>query len=142
MGLEAAIILWPAWWCRKSSVWVKLSKSGDFLKILILNYSWKTISGWTNYSGIVTSQNMNEKAMRYRGSKSVVHKNTIVKEQRVDDSWHNYVFKVYSNGFRKKFSNQIPFLRNTNLVRYCSNLSINTKLSPYILTGLVFFFYA
>lgn len=104
---------------------------------MILNYSWKIISGWINILGIVTSQNVKERAMRYRGSKSVVDENTAVKEQRVDGSWHNYVFKVYSNGFRKKLSNQIPFLGNTKFVRYCSNLKTNTKLSPYVLTGLV-----
>ena len=51
-----------------------------------------------------------------RGSKSeIIVLSSIkfsVKEQRVDGSWHNvfkFVFKVYSNGFRKKFSNQNPF---------------------------------
>lgn len=52
--------------------------------------------------------------MDNRGSKSVL-KNT-VKEQRVDGSWLLIMFKtlfrkfkVYSNGFRKKLSNQNPF---------------------------------
>lgn len=110
---------------------------------MILSYSWKAISGWINYSGIVTSQNMNESEMGYRGSKSVVLstlENTAVKEQRVDGSWHNYVFKVYSKGFRKKLLNQNPFLGNTKFVRSRSNLSTNYKLPPYVLTGLVFFF--
>ena len=40
-----------------------------------------------------------------------------VKEQRVDGSWYKnknmtFVFKVYSNGFRKKLSSQNPFLVN------------------------------
>jgi len=140
MGLEAAIIQRPAGWSRKSSLWVKLSNSGDFLKVLILSYSWKAISGWTNYSGIVTSQNMSESEMGYRGSKSVICGRKLcitVKEQRVDGSWHNNVFKVYSNGFWKKLSNQNPFLGNTRFVRYCSNLSTTNKLSPYVVTGLV-----
>lgn len=68
----------------KISVWDKLSNSGDILKILILSCSWKTISGWINNSGIVTSQNMSENEIGDRGSKSV---NT-VKEQRVDGSWN------------------------------------------------------
>lgn len=104
---------------------------------MILSYSRKAIRGWTNYSGIVISQNMNESEMGYRGSKSVVYENTAVKEQRVDGSWHNHVFKVYSNGFRNKLLNQNPFLGNTKFVRYYSNLSINSKLPPYVLTGLV-----
>ena len=137
MGLEAAIIQRPAWWFRKSSVWVKLPNSGDSLKVLILNYSWKAISGWTNYSGIVTSQNMIESEMGYRGSISNTNNIVFVKEQRVDGSWHNNVFKVYSNGFRKKLSNQNPFLGNTRFTRYCSNFITTIKLSPYAVTGLV-----
>jgi hypothetical protein len=49
--------------------------------------------------------------MGNRGSKSD-SKLMSVKEQRVDGSWHNFIligFKVYSNGFRKKLSNQNPF---------------------------------
>ena len=137
MGLEAAIIQRPAWWCRISSLWVKLSNSGDFLKILILNYSWKAISGWTNHSGIVISQDINESVMEYRGSKSVIDKDITVKEQRVDGSWHSNVFEVYSNGSRKRLSNQNPFLGNIRFIRYCSSLSESNKLLPYSLTGLV-----
>nr|YP_010164135.1 LAGLIDADG endonuclease [Metarhizium album]QRK27500.1 LAGLIDADG endonuclease [Metarhizium album] len=118
-------------------MWVKLSNSGDSLKILILNHIWKYMSGWSNSSGIVTSQNMNENEMGYRGSKSNNGKSLFVKEQRVDGSWHSNVFKVYSNGSWKRLSSQNPFLGNTKFVRYCSNLSTNYQLSPYTLTGLV-----
>ena len=49
------------------------------------------MSGWSNYSGMVTSQKMNENEMGYRGSKSEFQSpqpNEIsVKEQRVDGSW-------------------------------------------------------
>uniref|UniRef100_UPI0030E37AE1 hypothetical protein n=1 Tax=Ophiocordyceps sobolifera TaxID=94213 RepID=UPI0030E37AE1 len=78
---------------------------------------------------------MIEREMGYRGSKSAIC--NAVKEQRVDGSWHNSMFKVYSNGFRKEFSNQNPFLKNTKFVKYYSNSSTNSKLSPYTLTGLV-----
>lgn len=47
----------------------------------------KYMSGWINYSEIVTSQNMIEREMGDRGSKS--DSKISVKEQRVDDSWHN-----------------------------------------------------
>ena len=104
---------------------------------MILSYGWKAISGWTNYSGIVTSQNMIESEMGYRGSKSVIRKNITVKEQRVDGSWHNNVFKVYSNGFWNKLSSQNPFLGNTRFVRNCSNLNTTNKLSLFAVTGLV-----
>lgn len=58
---------------------------------------------------------MIEREMGNRGSKSV---NTTVKEQRVDGSWHKiYVFKVYSNGSRKRLSSQNPFSTNNKYVR-------------------------
>jgi hypothetical protein len=105
----------PAWWCRMSSVvGVKLSNSGDTLKLLIPNYIRKVICGWINYSCKVKSQKISEKRMGYRGSKSDFISKS-VKEQRVDGSWrkrNSLSFKVYSNGFRKKLSNQNPFLAN------------------------------
>ena len=61
----------------------KLSNSGDPLKLMIPNYSWKTISGWINYSCKVISHKMSENKMGYRGSKSnFVTK--FEKEQRVN----------------------------------------------------------
>ena len=71
----------------------KLSNSGELLKLKVPNYSWKTICGWTNYSGMVTTLKMIEKEMDNRGSKSItspVTKDVIVKEQRVDGSWCNF----------------------------------------------------
>nr|QJQ35520.1 LAGLIDADG endonuclease [Fusarium ananatum]QJQ35561.1 LAGLIDADG endonuclease [Fusarium guttiforme] len=65
----------------------KLSNSGEPLKLLVLSHIWKYMSGWINYSGIVTSQKMSENKMGNRGSKSIVFKNTVVKEQRVNGSW-------------------------------------------------------
>jgi len=65
----------------------KLSNSGELLKLKVPSYSWKTISGWSNYSGKVTSLKICENKMDNRGSKSTVFKNTVVKEQRVDGSW-------------------------------------------------------
>jgi hypothetical protein len=44
---------------------------------------------------------------------------------------------VYSNGSRKRLSNQNPFLGNIRFIRYCSSLSESNKLLPYSLTGLV-----
>ena len=54
----------------KTLKWEKLSNSGDALKLLIPSYSRKAISGQNNYLGMVTSQEMNESEMGYRGSKS------------------------------------------------------------------------
>lgn len=50
----------------------KLSNSGDILKLKIPSCSRKAISGWSNYSGTVTSLKMSENEMDYRGSKSTI----------------------------------------------------------------------
>lgn len=65
----------------------KLPNSGDLLKLKIPSCSWKTISGWSNHSGKVTSLKMSENEMDYRGSKSIVCENSVVKEQRVNGNW-------------------------------------------------------
>ena len=58
-------------WFGKSLLWDKLSNSGDALKLMVPSCSWKTISGWTNYSGKVTSHKMSENEIGNRGSKSI-----------------------------------------------------------------------
>ena len=64
--------------------------------LLVPSNSRKAISGWTNYSGKVISQKMNEYEMGNRGSKSIVWLFlTIVKEQRVDGS---YIILKFSLG--------------------------------------------
>ena len=66
----------------------KLSNSGELLKLLIPSLNRKVDGGWTNYSGMVISQEICENKMDNRGSKSVVvDRNSTVKEQRVDGSW-------------------------------------------------------
>src|SRR5215472_4875087 len=42
----------------KTLLWVKLSNSGDTLKLMVPNYSQKVISGWNNYPCMVTSHKM------------------------------------------------------------------------------------
>jgi len=74
----------------------KLSNSGELLKLLVPNHSRKVVSGWTNYPGMVTSQEINKSLMENRGSKSdglfSLSKYLSVKEQRVDGSWYdNYL---------------------------------------------------
>ncbi len=66
----------------------KLSNSGDILKLKVPNYSRKAISGWSNYSEMVTSLKMSENEMDDRGSKSTILNNIVVKEQRVDGNWY------------------------------------------------------
>src|SRR6266481_9799600 len=103
----------PAKCSGKTFIGFILSNSGEPLKLMVPSYSRKAISGWSNYPCTVISQKIDEKKMGNRGSKSdfIIES---VKEQRVDGSWciakiRPYAFKVYSNGFRKKLSNQNPF---------------------------------
>lgn len=62
----------PAICFGKTIQWVKLPNSGDLLKLLVPSYIGNNISGWSNYSDMVISQEMIEKEMGYRGSKSVI----------------------------------------------------------------------
>ena len=80
---------------RISLLCLKLSNSGDTLKLMVPSYSRKAISGWSNYPGMVISPKMNENEMGYRGSKSVLLTST-VKEQRVDGSWWIVKFKLFA----------------------------------------------
>lgn len=90
-------------------LWDKLSNSGELLKLLIPNLEKIFRGGWTNYSSMVTSQKMvlllyfieyniygmyfsgtlgiKNRKMDNRGSKLIISKNIITKEQRVDGSW-------------------------------------------------------
>ena len=79
---------------RISLMCLKLSNSGDLLKLRIPSYNRKVISGQTNYLCRVTSPKMMETEMEYRGSKLVLL-NSTVKEQRVDGSWKNYLLSNY-----------------------------------------------
>jgi hypothetical protein len=65
----------------------KLSNSRDILKLKVPSCSRKAISGWSNYSGMVTSLKISENEMDYRGSKSTLLNSNVVKEQRVDGNW-------------------------------------------------------
>lgn len=107
---------------------------------------------------------MIERKMEYRGSKSVVNKNTTVKEQRVDGNYtsnlvlrytlmgfeRNYQVKVPSHLiFKKQYStNNITRIESSdsivnhfttnNQVKYSINHSTNGKLNsihPFFITG-------
>lgn len=91
----------------------KLSNSGKLLKLKVPSYSWKTISGWSNYSGMVTSLKMSENKMDNRGSKSAILKSFVVKEQRVDGSWfiksHLMNLRYTLQGFEKNRAIKLGF---------------------------------
>jgi LAGLIDADG DNA endonuclease family protein len=91
--------LGPIKWSGNLLLWVKLSNSGNLLKLLIPNYIWKNISGWINHSCKVISQKMIEKEMEYRGSKSDFTAK-FVKEQRVDGSWYS---SLHNNDLKKTY---------------------------------------
>ena len=78
----------------KHAYGAKLSNSGKLLKLKVPNYSWKTLCGWSNYSGMVISKNIIEREMGYRGSKSEFVTADSVKEQRVDGS-RSKIFYLY-----------------------------------------------
>ena len=75
----------PADWIRKSIPWAQLSNSEDPLKVIVPSHNGNVMSGWSNYSGKVTSYDMIENEMGYCGSKSSAI--ALVKEQRVDGSY-------------------------------------------------------
>lgn len=93
----------------------KLSNSGKLLKLNVPSYNWKIISGWSNYSGMVTNFKISENKMDNRGSKSIIN-NIIVKEQRVDGSW--FIKRPFMN---LRYTLQ-DFERNRDI-----KLSFNTK---------------
>jgi len=124
-------------WSGISLVCLKLSNSGDILKILILNYNWKKLSGWSNHSGIVTSQNMIEREMDNHGSKSAM---LAVNEQRVDDNWltdklNNLILSLRCTltGFEKSY----PVRILSNQINKIKDFSTNSiiKLDPWFITG-------
>ena len=123
---------------RISLLCLKLSNSGDTLKLKVPSYSRKAISGQNNYLGMVTSHKMNESEMGYRGSKSVLESNA-VKEQRVDGSW-NVLAKSKSNtflrctlmGFERNYQIKYP----SKQLNYFSTSHSDNRLNPWFVTGL------
>src|SRR5690606_38567887 len=82
VNIRIVKLKYPAERFGKSLIkWVKLSNSGDFLKLLVPNYNRDILSGRINHSCTVISQ----KSMDNHGSKSD-YSNESVKEQRIDGS--------------------------------------------------------
>lgn len=146
---------YPAWWSGKPLLtWDKLSNSWDLLKLLIPSHIWKFVGGWANHFCMVISQEIIERAMEYRGSKSVTYKNLAVKEQRVYGSWCGINLphlRCILMGFERNYQTGIPS-NYINTHRYFSSLLTqpviinslvdNFKINPWFITGFtVFFFY-
>lgn len=126
--------------CRISHPRIELSNSGEALKILVPNINRKIEGGWSNYSGMVTSQYMKETEMGNRGSKSTNYNynsaslvNSVVKEQRVDGSWHFKCLRCTLMGFERNY--QIKVLSNQK--RFYTNLNSN-QLNPWFVTGFTY----
>jgi len=148
-----------------TNVGSKLSNSGEPLKLLVLNHIWKYMSGWTNYSGIVISQKMTfcllllksklgwknkkfsgENEMGYRGSKSAMLKNIVVKEQRVYGSWYGINFpylRCTLMGFERNYQNKILTTQLVNKINYSTSCvnenkgdnNNNLRIDPNFITG-------
>ena len=108
---------------------------------MVLSHIWKYMSGWTNYSGIVTSHKMIEKEMGYRGSKSNKGNILFVKEQRVDGSYINkLMLRCTLTGFERSYqvkilSNQINQIRTYSANNTSQKLKLNGSIDPWFLTG-------
>ena len=125
----------PAKYFGKILMWEKLSNSGDLLKLMVLNYIRKIISGWINHSGKVISHKMSENKMEYRGSKSKFE-SKFVKEQRVDGSWCiiNHVMRLRYTlmNFERNYPLKIPS-KQLNVRKF----STNNYISPLFWSGLI-----
>ena len=133
-------------WLGKSLLWVKtLSNFGELLKLLIPSHIWKYMSGWSNYSGMVTSQKICENKMDNRESKTVVRVlPTTVKDQRVDGSGqeiYSSCLRCILTGFER--NSEVNNLSKQIHKRYISSISANkidkiefkSKMNPWFLTG-------
>jgi len=122
-------------------VWDKLPNSGKVLKIIIPNQGRKAFSGWSNYSGMVTSYKMSENEMGDRGSKSdFITSLRSVKEQRVDGSYFGSILKpklrytlmVFERNYQIKTpSKQLNIKNLSTIIKRTSNVN------PCFWTGLI-----
>lgn len=134
-------------WLGKSLLWVVLTSpnSGELLKLLVPNYIWKYVSGWGNYLGMVTSQEICENKMDNRGSKSVIGLIlTAVKEQRVDGNGQvvniaclRCALKIFErNSYINVLSNQILKKSYSSIAINKSDYIISeSPINPWFLTG-------
>jgi len=111
-------------WSGKSLMGIKLPNTGKTLEFQVPSYTRKGISGWTNYSCMVTSLKASKKNVGNRGSKSVKFQNITVKEQRVDGSWHGNCLSCLRYtlmGFERNFHNKILTTQLVNKRSYSTS---------------------
>jgi len=140
----------PAKWLGKLLLWVKLSNSGNPLKLLIPTSTRKIWKGWTNHSCKVISQKISEKIMGNRGSKSVICKSVAVKEQRIDGSQRNFAqwrLKYILMGFKQNYLVKIPSNQRDNKLRWYSSRAVSQNknqyliIHPWFFSGFTLFFF-
>ena len=133
-------------WSGKSLMGIKLPNSGKTPEFQVPSYTRKGISGWTNYSCMVTSLKASKKNVGYRGSKSVILKNITVKEQRVDGSWHGNrlsCLRYTLMGFERNLHNKILTTQLVNKRSYSTSFFNEGRddnnhyliINPNFLTG-------
>jgi hypothetical protein len=133
--------LGPVWWLGKSSIRVKLSNSGDLLKLLVPSNIRKIICGWTNHSYKVISHKMSENEMEYRGSKlNFILK--FVKEQRVDGSWYSKCLRYTLMDFERNYQIKNPSNQINKLRSYSANLNFENSYNLLDSNFLTRFAYA
>ena len=138
-----ALMTWADKCFRITLNWLKLSNSGDTLKLMVPNHSRKAMSGWTNHPCTVISHKKDEKKMGYRGSKSEI--NHSVKEQRVDGSWcrYNHLMNVLHlrctlMGFERNYQVKILTKQFNNRKFSTAHLALDSKpssINPWFITG-------
>lgn len=93
------------------------------------------MSGWSNYSGMVTAHKIYESIMDNRVSKSELL-NNFVKEQRVYGSYHLFIIN-----YERWLRYTLMALERGYHIKIPSKLSINnvnnSNMDPWFITGLV-----
>ena len=125
---------------RISLTCLKLSNSGDTLKLLIPSHSRKAMSGWTNHPCTVISLKIDENQMDNRGSKSEFLQDS-VKEQRVDGS---YCIKASTSRMQLRCIlmnferiSRVKFPSKQLNVKNFSTSNSPTNVNPWFFTGLI-----
>ena len=122
---------------------------------MVPSCGWRTISGWSNYSGRVISHKICENKMDNRGSKSTMLNNIVVKEQRVYGSWSiipllmdlRYALKGLEInrdicfGFNNRISwssrIKIPSKQSRLKMNYSTYIFTSTPINPWVWSGLI-----
>ena len=129
----------------KSMSWVyTLPNFGEALKLLIPYCNREVVYGWSNYSGMVTSQEICESKMGDRESKSVLCNSSVVKDQRVYGGglvlYYGTCLRCTLMGFERNYEiyNHSKLMSNklfsTSTIDTDHN-ELMSKMDPWFFTG-------